>query len=187
MLSSVAVLLSIVQSEKPGPFDCYHNHWFSFSWGPSLASELRQQRWFRWRWFLHFLSSENDGPTHSLACLNLKPHWSHTRTPPPPCLHLVAHYSTSACFPAPTHYCIIYEFIHIKIKIWHLFYLTIIIIIIIIIIKKKGKICTLFTYAQSHIAVKKRGYWKGNNSWEAYRSADAAIIDGLNSKSFISA
>ena len=47
--------------------------------------------------------------------------------------------------------------------------------------------CTLFTYEESDIAFKKNGYWKGNNSWEAQRRADAAIIDGLNPQSLISA
>jgi len=47
--------------------------------------------------------------------------------------------------------------------------------------------CTLFTYVDSVIAFKKDGYWKGNNSWEAHKRADAAIIDGLNSQSLISA
>lgn len=46
--------------------------------------------------------------------------------------------------------------------------------------------CTLFTNEQSDIALKKDGYWKGSISWEAYRSAEAATIDGLNSKTFIS-
>jgi len=46
--------------------------------------------------------------------------------------------------------------------------------------------CTLLTYEQSDIAPKKHGYWKGNNSCEAYRRADAATTDGLNSNTFIS-
>lgn len=46
---------------------------------------------------------------------------------------------------------------------------------------------TLFTYEQLDVAFLKHGYCKGNNSWAAERRADAAIIEGLNFKSLISA
>lgn len=46
---------------------------------------------------------------------------------------------------------------------------------------------TLFTYEQLESAFLKQGYCIGNNSCEAERSAEAAIIDGLNPKSSTSA
>lgn len=45
---------------------------------------------------------------------------------------------------------------------------------------------SLFTYEQLEIAFLKQGNCKGKSSWEAERSADAAVIDGLNTKSFTS-
>lgn len=53
--------------------------------------------------------------------------------------------------------------------------------------KTEARMFTLFTYEQLDIAFLKQGYCKGNNSWAADRSADAAITEGLNSKSLISA
>lgn len=53
--------------------------------------------------------------------------------------------------------------------------------------KSWSGIYTLFTYEQLDVAFLKHGYCKGNNSWAAERRADAAIIEGLNFKSLISA
>lgn len=52
-------------------------------------------------------------------------------------------------------------------------------------IKEESGVFTLLTYEQLRIAFLKHGYWIGKSSCAAESRAEAAITDGLNSKSSI--
>ena len=52
--------------------------------------------------------------------------------------------------------------------------------------KKNGDLLTLFTYWQAENEALRRGNCDGNSSRDAERSAEAAIIEGLYSKNFMS-